>query len=144
MVRACRNAVAWKSMQQRRRTFSAARMRCSAACEISTALLFFFDAACAAECALALGGMEDLGCAAVVSRPGTCSAERRWGHSAGCAVAAVAALAAAAAAAAAAEQVLLHFVGCALRSSDLPSHRPGSLGRPPVRCTRRYNLGTRR
>lgn len=32
-------------------------MRCSWWCAISTALLFFLLAACAAECALALGGM---------------------------------------------------------------------------------------
>lgn len=32
-------------------------MRCSTACGISTALLFFLEAACAALCAFCLGGM---------------------------------------------------------------------------------------
>lgn len=34
-------------------------MRCSTACGISTALLFFLEAACAALCAFCLGGMAE-------------------------------------------------------------------------------------
>ena len=43
-------------------------MRCSWACEISTALLFFLEAACAALCAFCLGAMP-AGCKQGGARP---------------------------------------------------------------------------